>query len=201
VKIEVKYLWRTRRKTATGRDSWSTTRFPATEEFIRKEHPDAVAVEGSRQERLVLDQPCEFELHRGHLGGRDEFRALMLTPPLPGYGARQETKLLRRVSEHLIRQEGARWIVTLASTGTLMYDGAGPVEIVARVPFDPGPPTPRNPTLLRIKSRGERVLPLPPDHYEVHEHGTLATVYVLETNEMIYQGPGPAVIVQSRAPF
>ncbi|MES2609675.1 MAG: hypothetical protein V4679_05500 [Pseudomonadota bacterium] len=126
---------------------------------------------------------------------------MLLSPPLPGHGARQETDLRHKAGEYLIRHEGARCVITLARTGTLMYDGAGPVEIVARVPFDPGPRLPGNRTLLRTRFRGERVLPLPPDHYEVQEHGALATVYELATNDVIYQGPAPAVIVRSRAPF
>lgn len=201
VKLEIRYRWRYPKKTRTGRDGWATHAVPLTEEDAAIRLPGAVRMEGTREERRVFDQPCEFELHRGHILAGDAFRSLLLSPPLPGHGARQETKLLRKVSEHLIRQEGARWVVTLARTGSPMYAGPGPVEIVALVPFDPGPPPARYPTLLRTRRRGERVLPLPPEHYEVQEHAGLATVYELTTNEVIYQGPAPVEVVRSRAPF
>lgn len=52
--IDIRYRWRywdeVRRKHCT-------TRFHCTEEFIRKEHPDAVAVENSRQELVLVDDP------------------------------------------------------------------------------------------------------------------------------------------------
>lgn len=201
MKLEIRYRWRVPKKTRTGRDGWSTHAVPLTEAEAAAKLPGAVRIDGSREECKVLDQPCERDLH-GHMAGAvGPCPAILLSPPLPGYGARQETMLRRKVCEHLIRQDGARWIVTLARAGTLMYDGPGPVEIVARVPFAPGPPQPRNPTLLRTRHRGERVLPLPPEHYEVQEHAGLATVYELATNEVIYQGPAPVEVVRSRAPF
>lgn len=201
VKLEIRYRWRVPKKTRTGRASAYTYPVALTEEEAALRIPDGMRIEGSRQEAKVMDQPCERDLHAHQAGALGPCPAVLLSPPLPGHGARQETKLRLKAGEYLIRQEGARWIVTLARSGTLMYDGAGPVEIVARVPFDPGPRLPDNPTLLRAKHRGERVLPLPPDHYEVQEHGALATVYELATNEVIYQGPAPVVVVRSRAPF
>lgn len=201
MKLEIRYRWRVPKKTRTGRASAYTYPVALTEEEAAKRIPGGVRVEGSGEEAKVLDQPCEFDLHGHQSGAVGPCPAILFSPPLPGHGARQETKLRLKAGEYLIRQEGARWVVTLARTGTLMYDGAGPVEIVARVPFDPGPRLPGNPTLLRTKHRGERVLPLPPDHYEVQEHGTLATVYLLATNEVIYQGPAPVAVVRSRAPF
>lgn len=201
MRLEIRYQWRVPKKTRTGRDGWYTYAIPLSEEDAAKRIPGAVRIEGSRVEQRVLDQPCERDLHGHQAGSVGPFPALLLSPPLPGHGAQQKTLLRNKAGEYLVIQDEARWIVKLARSGILMYDGAGPVEIVARVPFDHGPVGPRNPTLLRTGHRRERVLPLPPDHYEVQEHGTLATVYLLATNEVIYQGPAPVVIVRSRAPF
>ncbi len=66
--------------------------------------------------------------------------------------------------------------------------------------------TPRgHPTLLRVPlgngQLGDRVLPLPFDHYEVLRHGEWCTVMVIATGEVVFQGEGRAEVVVSRAPF
>lgn len=51
-KTIVLYNWRIR-DPVSGR--FYTTRYKATEETIRKEHPEAVAVESTREERVADD--------------------------------------------------------------------------------------------------------------------------------------------------
>lgn len=48
--IEVKHKWR-----FLWLGKWRTTRFHATEEHIRREHPEAVCVPGTMIEQEVLD--------------------------------------------------------------------------------------------------------------------------------------------------
>jgi hypothetical protein len=62
-----------------------------------------------------------------------------------------------------------------------------------------------HPTLLLVPpgngQSGDRVLPLPLDHYEVLRHGEWCTVMVIATGEVVFQGEGRAEVVVSRAPF
>lgn len=58
-----------------------------------------------------------------------------------------------------------------------------------------------SPTLLRAPGIGERVLPLPAGHYGVEHRGELAAINELQTNEVVFQGPGPAEVAVSRAQF
>ena len=62
-----------------------------------------------------------------------------------------------------------------------------------------------HPTLLRVPLanglQGDRVLPLPFDHYEVLRHGEWCTVMVIATGEVVFQGEGRAEVVVSRASF
>lgn len=44
---------------------WITTRYKATEEDIRRQHPEAIAVEHTREERTVSDDPYTITL--GHV--------------------------------------------------------------------------------------------------------------------------------------
>jgi hypothetical protein len=56
MKVEIHYRWRV--QSSAGK--WFNTRHMATEEFIRKQLPEATPVEGSRTEQIVLDQPAEM---------------------------------------------------------------------------------------------------------------------------------------------
>lgn len=55
MKEEIVYLWRTK---SLGR--WRTTRFKATEDFIRREHPEAVPLEHTREVRMVPETEEEL---------------------------------------------------------------------------------------------------------------------------------------------
>lgn len=56
MKIEVRYLWRYK---WGGRVVTSSVKM--TEEQVHKESPDAIRLDDSREEVLVMDQPCEID--------------------------------------------------------------------------------------------------------------------------------------------
>lgn len=56
MKEETRFLWRTK---WGGR--WTTTSYHCTEEHIRKEHPEAIAVPGTRQVLMVPETREERE--------------------------------------------------------------------------------------------------------------------------------------------
>ncbi len=53
-KIEIRYRWK---YWDEPRKKYLVTRHRCTEEMIRVEHPDAVAVEGTREELHISDEP------------------------------------------------------------------------------------------------------------------------------------------------
>lgn len=53
-KIDIRYRWK---YWDEPRKKHLVTAFHCTEEFIRKEHPDAVAVENTREELHLPDEP------------------------------------------------------------------------------------------------------------------------------------------------
>ena len=57
MKEEVRFKWRIK---WSGR--WTTTRHHCTEEVIKREHPEAVAVPGTMQVTTVAESPEEFDV-------------------------------------------------------------------------------------------------------------------------------------------
>lgn len=55
MRTEETFIWRVK-----WIGKWSNTRFHCTEEFIRKEHPEAVKVEGSLRVFTLPETPEEF---------------------------------------------------------------------------------------------------------------------------------------------
>lgn len=55
-KVEVRYRWRYYDE---ARRRWVNTSYWTSEERIRIEHPDAEPIEGTRQERVLLDNPMD----------------------------------------------------------------------------------------------------------------------------------------------
>ena len=55
-KVEVQYRWRYYDE---ARRRWVKTSYWTTEERIRIEHPDAEPIDGTRQERVLLDNPMD----------------------------------------------------------------------------------------------------------------------------------------------
>ena len=56
MRVELCYRWRV--LSPVGR--WRATRCSASEEAIRKEHPEAIPVQGTRTERTILDPPAQL---------------------------------------------------------------------------------------------------------------------------------------------
>ena len=124
MRVEIQYRWRV--KSPAGR--WFNTRHTATEESIRKEHPEATPVQGTRTERVVLDQPAEL-LAAGAHGPRAHSSVLIWPCTIPGRDGR--IVLSGIPSNYTVTQEGEDWVVMLDAT-LEMYRGPGPVRIEAR---------------------------------------------------------------------
>ncbi|NMM78843.1 hypothetical protein B2J88_48845 [Rhodococcus sp. SRB_17] len=123
MRVEICYRWRI--QSPAGR--WFTTRHSASEEAIRKEHPEAMPVEGSRTERIILDQPAELVCAGFH--SPHATPSVLIWPcSIPGREGR--IPLGGQVSDYTVTQDGENWVVMLHGT-TLMYRGAGPVRVEA----------------------------------------------------------------------
>ena len=121
MKVEIRYRWRV--KSPAGR--WFNTRHAASEETIRKQHPEAVAIEGSRTEQIILDQPAE--LLQARLHRYKPCPSVLIWPcEIPGQNGR--ILLLGEPSHYTIEQVGEEWVVMQNET-VLVYRGPGPVRI------------------------------------------------------------------------
>lgn len=124
MRVEIHYRWRV--KSPAGR--WFNTRHAATEESIRQQYPEATPVEGSRTERLVLDQPAEL-LAAGAHGPRAHLSVLIWPCTIPGRDG--HITLSGRPGDYTIAKEGDDWVVKL-NGAVEMYRGPGPVRIEAK---------------------------------------------------------------------
>ena len=60
----------------------------------------------------------------------------------------------------------------------------------------------RHPVLAPHRLQGEEILPHAPEDYQVQQTAVdWWEVIEVGTGEVIYRGPGPVEVVQSRAPF
>jgi hypothetical protein len=123
MKIEIRYRWRVR----SPDDRWFNTRYAASEESIRKQHPDAVPVGGTREERIILDQPAELIAASLH-SPRTSPSVLIWPCTIPGRDGL--IPLTAPLSHYTVTQEGEEWVVML-NEEVLMYRGPGPVRIEA----------------------------------------------------------------------
>lgn len=123
MKVEIHYRWRV--QSPAGK--WFNTRYMATEEAIRKQHPEATAVEGSCIEQIVLDQPAEL-LAAMPNSQKPDLSILVWPCTIPGRDGRIPLKGLP--SNYTVSQEGDDWVVML-NHEFLMYRGTGPVRIEA----------------------------------------------------------------------
>lgn len=130
MKIEVRYSWRYKWGGRTA-----VSRVKMTEEQARKENPEAVRLDGTREEVAVMDQPCEIDQANLNLMARslasNPVRLSRLHRPktLP-----QEADFvplpLDAVLYHVSAQ-GDVWTVTstASSPHRVVYQGRGPVSV------------------------------------------------------------------------
>ncbi|NMM81038.1 hypothetical protein B2J86_08910 [Acidovorax sp. SRB_14] len=122
MKVEIHYRWRV--QSPAGR--WRATRYSASEEAIRKEFPEATPVQGTRTERIILDQPAELvcaSFHSPHA----KLSVLIWPCTIPGRDGR--IPLGGHVSDYTVTQDGADWVVVLH--GTTDAPRPGPVRVEA----------------------------------------------------------------------
>lgn len=141
----VRFKWRVR---AQNTGKWVTTRHLATEEEIRKEHPEAECLEWSREEREVPSTHAE-ELaammnypscgNLGVFGPKDtQPAAALLRFPFWGAPVQDERPLPLPPEAYRVDHHGDRSSVTVVATGEVVYNGIGPAEVT------PPPPAPAN---------------------------------------------------------
>lgn len=130
MKIEVRYSWRYK---------WGgrmvTSSIKMTEERVRKESPDAVRLDDTREEVLVMDQPCEIDqanidlVARGLGDGPVRLSRLRRPKTVP-----QESDFVPLPHEaalYQISESENVWTVisTASSPHRVVYRGQGPVSV------------------------------------------------------------------------
>ena len=130
MKIEVRYLWRYK---WGGRVVTSSVKM--TEEQVHKESPDAIRLDDSREEVLVMDQPCEIDranidLAAGSTGRKPAPRARLHRPKT----VPQESEFIplpHEASLYQIAEAENIWTVTstASSPHRVVYRGRGPVAV------------------------------------------------------------------------
>ena len=123
MKAEIHYRWRL--KSSAGK--WFNNRHIATEESIRKQHPEATPVEGSCTEQIVLDLPAEMIAVMPN-AQRPDLPVLIWPCTTPERDGRIPLKGLP--DNYSVTQEGEEWVVML-NNEFLMYRGPGPGRIEA----------------------------------------------------------------------
>ena len=130
MKIEVRYSWRHK---WGGRTITSSIKM--TEECARKDHPEAVRLDETREEVAVLDQPCEIDEANVNLVSRS-----VVSPPVR-LSRLHRPKALPQEAEFVplplpavlyqVSTEGDVWTVTstASSPHRVVYQGRGPVSV------------------------------------------------------------------------
>lgn len=129
MKIEVRYLWRIK---WAGRTVTSPTKM--TEEMARKEHPEAVRLDHSREEFIVRDQPCEIDLANIDLVSRISIapeRLARLYRPKTLPQEADFVPLPQAAAVYQISELDGVWTVksTASSPHRVVYQGRGPVTV------------------------------------------------------------------------
>lgn len=130
MRIEITYHWRYK---WGGR--WVTSRTPTSEEQIRKQYPEAIPVEGSRQQKLILDQVAEIDYACGACPTRRAEEAqhpAVLHWPCDILGHKGEIPLPSPAAEYSVLETDGVWTVTRAGKHPReVYRGPGPVRVEA----------------------------------------------------------------------
>lgn len=130
MKIEVRYSWRYK---WGGRTVTSSIKM--TEERARKESPDAVRLDGTRDEVLVMDQPCEIDQANVDLVarclGNGPVRLSRLHRPKTVPQESDFVPLPHEAALYQISESENVWTVTstASSPHRVVYRGRGPVSV------------------------------------------------------------------------
>lgn len=130
MKIEVRYSWRYK---------WGgrmvTSSIKMTEERVRKESPDAVRLDDTREEVLVMDQPCEIDQANIDLVtrclGKEPVRLSRLHRPKTVPQEGDFVPLPHEAALYQIHEAENVWTVTSTATSPhrIVYQGRGPVSV------------------------------------------------------------------------
>ncbi len=130
MKIEVRYLWRYK---WGGRMVTSSVK--VTEEQFRKEHPEAVRLDETREEVAVMDQPCEIDDANSRLVARcvgaTAARLSRLHRPKTLPQEADYVPLPLAAVLYQVNNQGEVWTVTSTSSSPhrVVYQGRGPVTV------------------------------------------------------------------------
>lgn len=130
MKIEVRYSWRYK---WAGR--MVTSSIKMTEERARKESPDAVRLDDTREEVLVMDQPCEIDQANVDLVARcvgdGPVRLSRLHRPKTIPQESDFVPLPHEAALYQISESENVWTVisTASSPHRVVYRGQGPVSV------------------------------------------------------------------------
>lgn len=130
MKIEVRYSWRYK---------WGgrmvTSRIKMTEERARREDPEAVRLDDTREEVAVMDQPCEIDQANLNLMARsaakEPVRLSRLHRPKTLPQEDDFVPLPLAAVLYQVSTQGDVWTVTSTATSPhrVVYQGRGPVSV------------------------------------------------------------------------
>jgi hypothetical protein len=130
MKVEIRYSWRQK---WAGRTV--TSRIKMTEERALAADPEAVRIEGSREEVVVYDQPAEIMYYGSpaNFGGPGRPWQSLLHYPCHAPGREGKVPLRGVQEQYQITQVGSVWTVVLTGEPPLLvYQGDGPVFVEVR---------------------------------------------------------------------
>lgn len=130
MKIEVRYSWRFKWGGHTA-----VSKVKMTEEQARRQNPEAVRLEGTREEVAVMDQPCEIDQANISLVtrcvGKDPARLSRLHRPKTLPQEAEFVPLPLAAVLYQVSAQGDVWTVTstASSPHRVVYQGRGPVSV------------------------------------------------------------------------
>lgn len=130
MRIEVHYSWRYKWGGRTV-----TSRIKMTEEQARRDNPDAVRLDATREEVLVRDQPCEIDQANIDLVarcvGQEPVRLSRLYRPKTVPQESEFVPLPHPAAVYQVSEDGGMWKVTCTagSPHRVVYQGRGPVSV------------------------------------------------------------------------
>lgn len=122
---------------------WYTTRHEATEEEIRKQHPEAIRVDYTKVTREVPETVAEMN-HRMYmrpLGGAQQPAhpvgpTLLRFPFWANPTLLDERPLDLPAEAYEVEHQGERTVVTVRDTGKVIFNGKGPAQVIDN-PYPP----------------------------------------------------------------
>lgn len=123
---------------------WYTTRHDASEEQIRKQHPEAVRLDHTKVTRQIPETVAEsnYSMYASTPQGaapivRPDCPTLLRFPYWADAKLLDERPLMLPTEAYDVENlEGGRAIVKVQATGEVVFDGAGPAQVIDN-PYPP----------------------------------------------------------------